>query len=104
MTLLRTAAHLLSPDAPNLGLARATGSSKPAARKHRAGTRRPTITALRLLQEALRAHARHCWAAAGDLDTEIYMREREPQPVPRGCCARNRRDESGCRASPVDYD
>jgi hypothetical protein len=85
--LLHTAASLLSPDAPNLALARATGTSKAASRKHRAGTRRPSIAALRMLQAVLREHARACWAAAADLDSEIYMREREPKPSLRGCCS-----------------
>ena len=40
-----------------------------------------------LSQDVLRAHARACWAAAGDLDVEIYLREREPQQRLRGCCA-----------------
>jgi hypothetical protein len=95
--LIRIAAHLLSPDAPNVAWARATGCSHAAARKHRSGERRPSITALRLLQDVLREHARRCWAVASDIDSEIFLRQREPKPALRGCCARTRQARAQVR-------
>jgi hypothetical protein len=89
-TIICRAASALSFDAPNSGLARATGSSRAAARKHRSGERRPTVKALRRLQEALREQAQKLLQISADLDSEIWMRQRtEPRPGLRGCCARD---------------
>jgi hypothetical protein len=88
--IIHHASRLLSPDAPNAALARALDIPKATARSYNIGTRRPSVAALRKLQEALQEHARECWALAGqggDLDMLIWQRAQEPKPAAQGCCS-----------------
>jgi hypothetical protein len=80
------AARLLSPDAPNKALVRATGRPKPTVRSWRGNRprRRPSVAALRLVRSELQARGAACFSVMREFELEITRREGEPPRRPRG--------------------